>query len=258
MKTVLSKLSVILKKHSPMMIALSGGQDSLTLLAAAKAAGIPVVVATVISEFEVPGEAERAKEFCRILQVQWYPVHVRILEDAAIAANPIDRCYLCKKKIMGPLVEVAKVHGYNVCDGTHADDVPEERPGSAALQELEIRSPFVEAGIGKEQIMSLAKELSVPVIPPSSCLATRIPFGTVITEENLRRVAAAETFLHEQGVTGILRVRMIGDEAVVEVEAGEMQLASKHAVNLEQFGFSRVRVAGYISGGVTRWKQTQQ
>ncbi|MDU9375998.1 Pyridinium-3,5-bisthiocarboxylic acid mononucleotide synthase [Methanocorpusculaceae archaeon Sp1] len=258
MKTVPSKLSGILQKNSPILIALSGGQDSLTLLAAAKAVNISVIAATVVSEFEVPGETERAEKFCKKLGVPWHPIQIKILEDRSIAANPVDRCYLCKKKIMGSLADLAKAQGCKICDGTHADDMPEDRPGHAALLELGVCSPFAEAGIDKEEVLSLAETLGVPIIPPSSCLATRIPFGVVITEEKLNRVAAAETFLHEQGIVGILRVRLIGDEAVVEVEAGEMQLASKHAAELERFGFSRVRVAGYISGGVTRWKQTQQ
>lgn len=253
-----AKLVSVLQRHAPLLIALSGGQDSLVLLAAAKALNIPVAAATILSEFAVPGEGERAAEMCRKLGVSWQPIEVRLLDDAEIRSNPVDRCYLCKQQIMRPLLVLADELGSNVCDGTHADDLPGERPGSVALQELGICNPFAEAGIGKAEILSLADSLSIPRIPPSSCLATRIPFGVAITRDNLKRIAVAEKLLRDQGIVGVLRVRLITDEAIVEVEAWEMQKALALLDQLEGLGFSRVRVAGYAAGGVERWRQTQQ
>jgi uncharacterized protein len=253
-----AKLAAVLQRRAPLLIALSGGQDSLVLLAAAKALDLPVDAATIVSEFAVPGEAERAAEMCRKLGISWHPIKVRLLDDAVIRSNPVDRCYLCKWQLMRPLLELADELGSNVCDGTHADDSPEKRPGYAALRQLGICSPFAEADIGKAGVLSLADPLGVPLIPPSSCLATRIPFGVTITMERLKLIAAAETLLRDQGISGTLRVRLIADEAVVEVEAWEMQKALSLLARLEGLGFSHVRVAGYVAGGVERWRQTQQ
>ncbi|HJK34722.1 MAG TPA: TIGR00268 family protein, partial [Methanocorpusculum sp.] len=157
------------------MIALSGGQDSLVLLAAAKALDLSVDAATIVSEFSVPGEMERASEMCRRLGVCWHPIEVSLLDNPAIRSNPVDRCYLCKQQLMYPLVVLANELGSTVCDGTHSDDLPEERPGYAVLKQLGIRSPFADAGIGKSEIQALGDILDIPRIPPSSCLATRIP-----------------------------------------------------------------------------------
>ena len=159
---------------------------------------------------------------------------------------------------MYPLVVLANELGSTVCDGTHADDLPEERPGYAVLKQLGICSPFADADIGKSEIQDLGDALGIPRIPPSSCLATRIPFGVPITAERLKLIAAAETLLRDQGISGILRVRLIADEAVVEVEAWEMQKALALLGQIEDLGFSHVRGAGYTAGGVERWRQTQQ
>ena len=209
-----AKLSSVLQQHAPLLIALSGGQDSLVLLASAKALDLPVDAATIVSEFSVPGEMERASEMCRRLGVCWHPIEVSLLDNPAIRSNPVDRCYLCKQ--------------------------------------------FADADIGKSEIQDLGDALGIPRIPPSSCLATRIPFGVPITAERLKLIAAAETLLRDQGISGILRVRLIADEAVVEVEAWEMQKALALLGQIEDLGFSHVRVAGYTAGGVERWRQTQQ
>ncbi|MCZ9312284.1 MAG: TIGR00268 family protein [Methanocorpusculum sp.] len=253
-----AKLTLVLQKHAPLLIALSGGQDSLVLLAAAHALDLPVAAATVVSEFVVPGEAERAAEICRKFGVSWHPIEIRLLDDEVIRSNPVDRCYLCKQQLMRPLLALANDLESTVCDGTHTDDLPEERPGYAVLRELGICSPFAEAGIGKAGILSLADSLGIPRIPASSCLATRIPFGVTITRERLKLIAAAETLLRDQGISGTLRVRLIADGAVVEVEAWEMQKALALLGQLEDLGLSHVRIAGYAAGGVERWRQTQQ
>ncbi len=254
-----SKLIQALGEKTPLLIAVSGGQDSVTLLAAAHAAGIPVAAATIVSEFSVPGEAERVETFCRTHEIPWYPVYLSLLTISELRKNPENRCYLCKKFLMETLCALAKTKKYAaVCDGTHADDPVDGRPGMRALRELGIRSPFAESGIGKEGIYALGKELGIPKIPSSSCLATRIPFGEEITGEKLEKISRAEQYLRDNGISGVLRVRIVGDEAVIETETAEVATARKLAGNMETIGFTRVRVAEYVIGGVQRWKQTQQ
>ena len=249
-------LADILRKYSPALVALSGGTDSMTLLAACVKYGVPVSAATIISEFTVPEETARAEKFCIELGVDWVPVQLSVLNDEKMRYNPAERCYLCKKRVMTELLGIAG--GRFVFDGTHADDLTEYRPGRAALIELGIISPFALAGIGKDGIYALAKELGVPVIPPSSCLATRIPFGEEVTIEKLKIIAASEDYLRNKGITGILRVRLVCRGAVVETEKHVMERAELYKDDLKIFGFSTIQVIEYTCGGTNSWNKTEQ
>ena len=93
----------------------------------------------------------------------------------------------------------------------------------AAARELGIRSPFLEAGIGKEMIRSLAKYYGLPNWdkPSSPCLASRIPYGEVITPERLQRIDRSEALLRGMGFRQ-LRVRDHATLARVEVPPEDM------------------------------------
>lgn len=249
-------LRTILKANSPALIALSGGTDSMTLLAAFVKEGLPVSAATVRSEFTPPEEIQRAENFARKLGAEWKVFDVSVLSDEHLRTNPEDRCYLCKKRIMQTLLSAAD--GKTVCDGTHADDADEERPGKKALKELGIVSPFALSGFGKSEILAMAKELGVPVYPASSCLATRIPFGEEITAEKLKIIAESEAILREKGIRGVLRVRICGRDAVIETERDEMTCAELYTEDLKTFGFTTISFKEYKTGGGNAWSRIEQ
>jgi len=231
------------------LIALSGGVDSAVLLAKAKEAGLDIHAATVISEFTPIAEIKAAEELAARFNVPWHPIYLGMLVFEDIRKNPPERCYLCKKIIMQEIKALADSLGLSaVLDGTHADDAA-DRPGIRALKELGILSPFADAGIGKTEILGEAQRLGVAAAPPSACLATRIPFGTVLTEELLETVDAAENILRE-GVKGILRVRLDKTQATVETEPEERQTAKLYEQKLKQLGITEVFYKDYTSGGV--------
>lgn len=249
-------LSEILRENAPAIVALSGGTDSMTLLALFVKEGLPVSAATIRSEFTPLEEVTRAEQFARKIGADWTVVDVSVLSDERLRFNPLDRCYICKKLIMNALLKFAD--GKTVCDGTHADDSAEDRPGRKALSELSIISPFALAGIGKQEIYSLAKELGVPIIPSSSCLATRIPFGEEIAEDNLKKIEEAESFLRKKGVSGMLRVRLSLGHVVIETEKNEMAYAELYTDDLKTFGFSTITFREYKTGGGNSWNKIQQ
>jgi uncharacterized protein len=111
----------------------------------------------------------------------------------------------------------------HVVDGTNSDDLDDFRPGMKALRELGIRSPLKEAGLTKEEIRLLSHRLSLPTWnkPAMPCLATRVPYGTEITQDVLRMIHEAETFLNSFNFAR-LRVRHHGNIARIEITREDM------------------------------------
>ena len=65
--------------------------------------------------------------------------------------------------------------------------------------------------------------------PSMACLATRLPYGSAITEKKLEMIETAEVFLQDKGFR-TLRVRHHGAVARIELGAQEHGLISKDAV----------------------------
>ncbi len=192
------------------MVAYSGGVDSTLLLkVAADTLGDKVVAVTADSEIHSYEELEMARQISARLKVKHVIVKTDELSDETFVENPPDRCYICKKNRFKRMLEIAHQKGINyLIEGSNLDDKADYRPGMRAVEELGVRSPLRQAGLTKAEIRALSKELDLPTWdkPSSPCLATRIPFGSLITREKLKRVEECEKMLHNLGIKN-LRVR---------------------------------------------------
>ena len=132
-----------------------------------------------------------------------------------------------------------------IADGSNADDLSDHRPGLKAVQELKIRSPLQEAGLTKDEIRQLSKEMGLKTWnkPSFACLASRFPYGTGITRERLSQVEQAEDFLRERGIQ-TLRVRHHGDIARIEVGEEEIRRFCDPAFRRDVV--ERLRELGYL------------
>ena len=153
-------------------------------------------------------------------------INLDVLSDHAIAENPKNRCYFCKKRIFNAILEQAKRDGYSlIIDGTNASDDASDRPGMAALKELEVSSPLRECGLTKEEFRRLSKDARLfPHDKPAyACLATRIPTGTPITAEKLAITEQNEGFLRSLGFMDF-RIRFMGTGAKLQNANKELPL----------------------------------
>jgi uncharacterized protein len=175
-------------------------------------------------------------------------------------ANGPERCYYCKKAIFGAIRAYVEEEGFtNVVDGSNADDLKTYRPGTKAMTELGIRSPLQEAGLTKDEIRKLSREMGLFTAskPSYSCLASRIQYGEPITPEKLARIEQAEDFLAGLGFTHI-RVRSYGTLARIEVEPSQVTLMAqintrnKIIARLTELGYNYVTLdlAGFRSGSM--------
>jgi uncharacterized protein len=142
----------------------------------------------------------------------------------SITHNPPDRCYRCKRVLFAELKAVAAEEGFAwLVDGSNRDDLADYRPGMRALRELAVRSPLLEADLGKVEIRRYARALNLQVWgkPASACLLTRLPHDTAVDFHLLRRVEASEQALRALGFSTV-RVRCHDDLARIEVDRADL------------------------------------
>lgn len=223
-------------EHPKVALAFSGGVDSAFLLYAAKKCGADVRPYYVKSQFQPEFEHEDAARLCRELGVEMTVLDLDILADERVAANPINRCYFCKKRIMALIRAAADRDGYDIMiDGTNASDSGSDRPGMRALSEGQILSPLRICGLSKGEIRALSKEAGLFTWdkPAYACLATRIPAGERISPEKLEAIEKSESFLFSMGFIDF-RVRLRDGGALLQLTAEQQSKARERYCEIEK------------------------
>jgi pyridinium-3,5-biscarboxylic acid mononucleotide sulfurtransferase len=237
-----------LAERSPVLVGYSGGVDSAYLACAAvQSTGAAGTLAVIGRSVSYPAaQWERAREVAVAFGIPLLEIETDEIHDPQYAANPVNRCYFCKRELWGRLGPVAAARGIRtIVDGTNADDLSDHRPGARAAREHGVFSPLADVGLTKAEIRALSRVRGLPTWsqPASPCLSSRLPYGTPVTPERLGRVERAEVALRRLGIAGDLRVRDHDDVARVELSADVLQewLAPLRAALLRD----ALRVAGF-------------
>jgi len=241
-------------------VAYSGGVDSTFLLrAAVDVLGRENVLAiTARSPVSTSAELERAARWAEEMDVEHLIVDAGEFSDPDFVANRPDRCYICKRVRFSELRRLAAQRGFeHFADGTNADDADDYRPGMKAAEELGVLSPLRDAGFRKADIRQASRALGLPSadLPSFACLASRVPYGTPLTEAVLRRIEAGEEVLASLGLSQY-RLRDHGDIARIEVPAEDLAVLLKARDSvvsaLRQLGYRYVTLdlQGYRAGSL--------
>jgi len=206
----------------PVVVACSGGIDSL-LLATVAHRNDPdsTVVAHTVTPAVPPEGTERVQAHAGREGWELRVIRSREFDDERYLANPTDRCYFCKTNLYDAVDELRAglpASTAIVVSGANTDDLGEYRPGLVAAAEHEVRHPYVEAGIGKDQIRAMARRLGLAEadLPASPCLASRLYTGTRVTPTRLVAVHAGEEVLRAAGFD-VVRCRRRDTVVLVEV-----------------------------------------
>lgn len=223
-RTCEARLREVLRSIGPAAVAVSGGVDSMTLaFVAHRELGTDAQMFHAVSPAVPPDATRRVREHAHNEGWNLRVLEAGEFEDTRYLANPVNRCYYCKTNLYGALVAATDK---TVVSGTNCDDLGDYRPGLQAAQELEVRHPFVEAGISKADLRAIARNYglhSLAELPAAPCLSSRVETGIPIDPRALSAVDRAEKLLRDTISPATVRCRVRRDAVVVEMDEPTLQ-----------------------------------
>jgi uncharacterized protein len=258
-KAKLFKLKEILSGMRTVVVAYSGGVDSVFLIkVATDVLGKNCIAVTATSPTYPRDELVFAKKMAKQFGCKHIVIKTNEMDDKRFYLNPINRCYYCKKELFSTLRKLADSKGIEwVIDASNTSDKADFRPGAIAKAEYGVRSPLQEAGFTKDDIREASKRLRLVTWdkPAQACLASRFPYGHKITPKALILVSKAENIMRRLGYQQV-RVRHYGQLCRVEVDIDNMAKAITQrkiiVKNLKKLGYHYVTLDldGYRMGSM--------
>src|SRR5207244_922219 len=139
------------------------------------------------------------------------------------------------------------------------DDLGDYGPGQRAAKQHAVKAPLVDAGLSKADIRELSRRAGLETWdrPASACLSSRIPYGTPVTQQNVKTVERGEDEIRGLGFRQF-RVRFHGELVRIEVAKDELanaltvEMAAKFTAIFKSLGFHYVTIdlEGYRQGSL--------
>lgn len=247
----LERLRQLLRDTEGCAVAYSGGVDSSLLLAVASEVLGDRCLAVIATSSTYPKrEHDAATKWVTERDIRHSVVVSEELDIPEFRDNPPNRCYFCKRELFAKVREQADAHALpHIAHGANADDVNDFRPGMRAGTEAGALTPLKDAGLTKEDVRLIAREVyDLPVAdkPAMACLSSRFPYGSNITREKLRQVEAVENFLFDHGFR-VVRARHHGDLLRLELGPEETQLMQDDRICAELITFAKRQGFTYVT-----------
>lgn len=240
-------------------VAVSGGVDSMTLAYVAhQTLGDNAHMVHAVSAAVPPLDSQRVADYAKAQHWQFRTVTTGEMEQPQYRDNPVNRCYYCKSCLYSTL---AKLGLGQLVSGTNTDDLGDYRPGLIAADEHQVRHPYVEVGISKQEIRAIANHFGLTALaslPASPCLASRVETGTVINPKQLELINHVELWLRQQVSAPNIRCRLSATRLELQLDSAvlgqltyeqQQQLVSHTSTMVKQSGWNLpVTLAAYERG----------
>lgn len=240
----LEALGRLMEGKNKFILAFSGGLDSTFLAFYLKRLKKEFIAVTVDNGM-LP-DLKCIKKEAKQLGIRHLVLEIDLFSDKAFSENTEERCYFCKKSMIGALKGLKDEMKYDhVIDASNISDLSTYRAGIVALHEEGIFTPLLDAEIGKGDIERYSKEFGLAPKAPQSCLATRVPAYTVIRKQGIEKIRGVESEISKLGfslVRGKIHDRLLR----LQLLDNEMELAIKNQDKINEIakkaGFAYVTI----------------
>ncbi len=251
----------LLASYRSALVAYSGGVDS-TLLAFMLYKVLKKKALSVT--FKTPMVSKRellaSQRIIKSLGVPCHVVHLDMLVNPDFIRNNSRRCYFCKKRMFQEVRKIAAEKDIPyVLHGANKSDLTDVRPGMVAAEEYDIKAPFIEMDLNKEDIRIISKSYGLETWnkPAMACLATRVLSNIPITGNLLGKIEQIEDVMYDAGVKNC-RARIHGMVVRLEIDENDFHIFSdkkrrnKISAKIKETGFTYISldIDGYRQGSM--------
>ena len=215
----LNDLQTVIRTIEECTVAVSGGIDSMVL--SIVAGRIDDVRAKMFHAMSPAVPESATRRVLRYSKKENWRLKVRDVDefsDARYVSNPVNRCFYCKTNLYQYIASESKIQ---IVSGTNRDDLHDFRPGLDAAKTFKVRHPYVEAGIGKQDIRGIARLLKLDdlaELPASPCLSSRVETGIPVDAQWLQAVDRAEVGIRKRLSAETVRCRIRKEGIVIELD----------------------------------------
>jgi len=210
------------------LVAYSGGTDSAFLAwASHQVLGNNMLAVIADSPSLASFQLADAIAFAHEQSIPLEIVPTGELDRPEYVRNDSARCFHCKDELFTVMKDFGATRSFEtIAYGVNLDDKSDFRPGQAAASQHRVAAPFLDAGLTKEDIRTLAQEAGLRIWnkPASACLSSRIEYGRPVTTAALSAIEHGEEALRQLGFRQF-RVRHHGEIARIEIAQDELPRA---------------------------------
>jgi uncharacterized protein len=215
-----AELAAVLGSIGAVAVAVSGGVDSMTLaVVAGRRLGEYAEMVHATSPAVPPEATARVDAYARREGWRLAIIDAGEFADPDYLANPANRCFFCKTNLYGAIAARSQA---TLVSGTNLDDLGDWRPGLQAAAARGVRHPYVEAGMDKVGVRTLAHALGLEdlaELPAAPCLSSRLATGIAVTADRLRLVHAVERLITRELAPRTVRCRLFQDGIAIQLDA---------------------------------------
>ena len=216
-------------KDKKVAVGFSGGADSTLIAYLASKVSSDVLAITIDNQLFPDNFIKNTRDRARKFNIKHHVIDLNFYEDEEFLKNLPSRCYSCRNLMYNQIKDYALANDFDCILITY---------------KMNFKTPLIEAKLTSKEIHEYLNKNNIPYSKSTTCLATRIPTDTHITEEKIEKIKKSENILSKISECELVKVRDFNELGVCEVNdfSKIININSFNEINdqLKSIGYKKV------------------